>query len=1032
MAEEIKAEAQEKKDEPRPPRFAARVLFVVAALLDAALIHLQHYSPFDVWSNLSALAKGIAPADIFWGAAAASILSLIIFWRLLPARVPTAANRWRPLTALLGVPVWLASSAAFEFALAHYLGHYSDPSGQVPRLLLLIGGGAVAVAGMALLVALGLSEGSGGGPRRALRLFLRLWPLAALLGAPALALRHLSLGFLILPVAGPVLRAGFNLWLQLALAGTLARMVRPGHQAAEPDPPGIIMALPSSLAAIITFVLFILLPPPPYHFNALAAPPLAADEARIGASGFDDRDRKVTYSSQRMTLVVGQDPFDFGVLDQNRRMLLKLLIDPERDAGWRGVASNFELRGIFSLPLGGNDRLVRSRFQLWSTPLAAAHSLRLSAGELIAESRLGSRPLLVTFVFVDDDVLKITVDAGARMSFHSTSIAFACGETEKFFGLGSLGGTDLRGRDLDLLVEPGDALVGGSLLRRLSRGRADFALGADHAFWPAPMIYFSRGLGIFFAETVDPRVELASRYPDAVRFSGRGGPLTLYVVRGDHPEEIIARMKLLVGERSVPPAPALLPWMALTEPGSACGEPDPSLQKQSAGYVLVTRAAWGGPDGPCPGLNDFIAAGRKQGLRFIFEDTGRLAAEGPLYEEAGRRGYLALNRVGLPLRRLTTNGPQAVIDFSHPAVLKWRLTVWKRMRELGFEGMALDPLAQVPPEAELYNGESGYIMRNAFPLIYAACASKAWGKSAMLTASAGYTGMERFVPVLQREGPDTYPLLASLGLSGAPAVLSPLSTANGFLPLMMLPGPGAGKTELERSRLAVEAHLSLFPYLYSLLAAEAGRGMPALLPPAITAPQEDFGPDEYFLGRNLLVAVPPAGAASMSVRFPRGGWRQVDTLSYYGPGPREVKVAGRPTAFLLESSVIPLLTGETPHRAKDLDPAAPLALLLHPGPEALFKLYDGTEFVSRHFPNSLLLEVSGETQRDYSWRVLDQAEPTSVFKDSLRQTRQFWQYQDRARLLTLPQVAGPSHRIEVVTPDEVIVDPSLEPPPPRK
>ena len=119
-------------------------------------------------------------------------------------------------------------------------------------------------------------------------------------------------------------------------------------------------------------------------------------------------------------------------------------------------------------------------------------------------------------------------------------------------------------------------------------------------------------------------------------------------------------------------------------------------------------------------------------------------------------------------------------------------------------------------------------------------------------------------------------------------------------------------------------------------------------------------------------------------------------------------------------------------RQQGLDPAAPLTLLLHPGREALFKLYDGTEFVSRSFPNSLLLEVSGEAKRDYSWRVLDQAEPTSLFKDGLRQTRQFWQYQDRARMLTLPVVAGPSHRIEVVTPDEVIVDPSLEPPPPRK
>ena len=58
--------------------------------------------------------------------------------------------------------------------------------------------------------------------------------------------------------------------------------------------------------------------------------------------------------------------------------------------------------------------------------------------------------------------------------------------------------------------------------------------------------------------------------------------------------------------------------------------------------------------------------------------------------------------------------------------------------------------------------------------------------------------------------------------------------------------------------------------------------------------------------------------------------------------------------------------------------------------------------------------------------------PVAIFVDGIRQRPEFWQYQERARLLTLPRVPGPSHRVEVVTPDEVTVDPSLLPPEPRK
>jgi len=202
-----------------------------------------------------------------------------------------------------------------------------------------------------------------------------------------------------------------------------------------------------------------------------------------------------------------------------------------------------------------------------------------------------------------------------------------------------------------------------------------------------------------------------------------------------------------------------------------------------------------------------------------------------------------------------------------------------------------------------------------------------------------------------------------------------------------------------------------------------------MLPPGLGSPGEDFGVHAFLLGEGLLVTVPPPGAQRAKVIFPPGGWRQLETLRYFGGGPREVAVTGGPSAFLGEGRILPLLTESQPLRPDQAaGPFNDLTLLLSPGPEeTVFHLFDGAMIDARRAPDALVLTVAGEIDRAYTWRILDVPAPAAVYREGVRQPPANWTYQERTRVLTIPAIKGKEHRLEVVAGEETFLDPSLEP-----
>ncbi|HUT52050.1 MAG TPA: TIM-barrel domain-containing protein [bacterium] len=1038
------------------PGITGRMIFLWIVLLDTLLIYFQEYTPSERFMNLSSVRLGADPAPVYWVIAAADLISRLFFARLLMAELPSAADKRRWLTVILGGPLLFCGLWFFDYTFVLLQESFSGSPDLFGRLALCIGGGGAAAAGCALFTAMARTERSGAMIREMGPLLLRQFPLALLLGPPVFVLRTLSIVFLALPLAGPLILAAFNLWIALWFFRSLATMVKPrGPSVAPVHPPLIVAFAGGSLTVVLIGLAVVFVPGPRHNLDAEPAPAIVLHDLKVSPSKYEPRGDKVIVSSKELEVVIGKDPFDIAVLDRNHNVLLGLCNDPKRSADYRGVALNRELRAMHTFPLLGPGRIIGARVRLSSLVMDQAESISQSSGEVIAESRVKDRPLVTTFSFYDQDILKITVDPGSRSPVYSTSISFLAGADDHFLGLG--GGSeqiDHRGSDLDLMIQDRPGPMSGralNLVSFLTAGRLSFSAGRGNP-WPVPFVLISRGVGIFLDETADPRIELGSRYPDAIRFSGRGGPLNLYIITGATPLEIVRKFGRLTGQDAELPAAALLPWAQVESSGPDCASA--AVTGLSAIRKAGVPAAFAYLAGPaCAGRQEVIKKGAAQGFSFVTGDRAWLAPGDGEYQEALKNNYLVMNRLGLPYHYLTARGTRVMLDFTNPATVKWRAGKWVKLKQEGFSGLVLDGDCLIPPDSILYTGDPGYLQRNLYPLLYAKAVSGAAGKELTVFSSRGYAGMERFVPLVWPDpgpanGEQDTPLgaavaqMINMSVSGIPptgpartdgrgSTLDPQAAVASASPLFILPAgvfgngvAGGGADTVKQIKYLAEMHARLFPYLYSLAIMHERGGYPLIQTPALRDPADPawyHNSSEYLIGDGLL-AVPPAGPDNMRrVHFPPGKWTNLETLESFGPGDHDL--AGVTTGlmlFLAEGSLLPLFAEPFQTLRPGTDQAitgsleSGVTLMWIAGPPAAFTLFDDTRITVRRVADSILARSAGKAGRDFTWRILNCDQPLAVFVNQVRLDDAGIEYQPRSRILTVPDVAGPDYEMEVV------------------
>jgi len=155
-----------------------------------------------------------------------------------------------------------------------------------------------------------------------------------------------------------------------------------------------------------------------------------------------------------------------------------------------------------------------------------------------------------------------------------------------------------------------------------------------------------------------------------------------------------------------------------------------------------------------PGLDEKIAELKERGIRFLGYINPYLAVEGALYREASDRGFLVRRSDGAVYNEDFGEFLAGMVDFTDPEAFAWyKGVIKKEMLDLGLSGWMADFGEALPPDAMLHSRESGEILHNRYPALWARVnfeAVKEAGKSAdtVYFMRSGYTGSSRYASVV--------------------------------------------------------------------------------------------------------------------------------------------------------------------------------------------------------------------------------------------------------------------------------------------
>ncbi|MFO8058758.1 MAG: glycoside hydrolase family 31 protein, partial [bacterium] len=1029
-------------------------VFVLAVALAVELMLFKSYDAYDRFYNVHSLLTGAEPSLKFWAMPAVFALYLFLFARLIMSEIPASVRRRRWLASLVVLPLTGIMTGALDVGLVLVMDNYTAGKLAGP-LGLFIAAGLAAVLAASLLVSQAVAEGRGGVLFHR-KLLIKIFPLALVIGVIVYSVKILSFYLVLIPFLGLALRAAFNLALTLWYFRFLGKRASLGLVTSPAQPPGPSFAYFFSFVAVIVIGMTIVVPGIPYHADAEKTPSLGMVKNLLRPV-IEKRENTVLMESGELTLVVRKEPFSFVLLDKNKNVLIRLVDDEDKSGDYQGIAMNLEPKAVALSPWPGSFRTLSGKIRLSSSSFTA-NKLYSSENSVTAESRFGIRPVAVTFSFYDDEVLKITVEPGPPSSLRSVSMAVKAGQKERFLGIGKAGDSfNLKGKELDLLVgrrqEPSEP----GFISRLTGERLEFSSGGGGP-WPAPFVYFSRGIGVYMTESVDGEIEVQSRYPDAVRFASRGGPVTFFIIRKPSPLKVLEKFHHMIPPRRRLDPRILAPWLSanLSEfcDGKAESEMEalrehdiPAGNLYVHGLSVQERETGAG----CTDFTKSASIAKERGFELAADDVVQLKPYGPDYREALKQGLLAKNALGLPCHFMTEQGTRSILDFTNPRTVEWRSEQWKELADMGVSAFVLDPDCILPPDAELYNNQSGYAMRNLYPEIYGRALQGSFEDEVRIASSVGYTRMETVASMAWPEhrasgtGQDTLqeevrngvgPAMAGVQASSAyPPSRIPagsesqesmlLSAGLGSMfPLFFLP-PELGDYSEKNSGRPIKklakmsrTHARLFPYFYSLADKSVREGTPVAFHLALLGGDDLFYEicDQFMLGESLLVAFPEGpGRGETTVRFPDGRWINLGDISVFKSGRHQVAFSGlRPLLFLREGHILPLFdeafqtlsAGEDSkenHAPLDRD----ITINWLAGEPAGFSLFDGAGISARQSADSMVVRVSGGLARRYSLRLLDCDKPVEIRINGNSLPSSAWSYTERSRVLQVPGLKGP-------------------------
>lgn len=682
---------------------------------------------------------------------------------------------------------------------------------------------------------------------------------------------------------------------------------------------------------------------------------------------------RLTLLGEGARVEIGLAPFTLEIADGEGRPVLATLPGGGDDP-YGALAATVDAPIYTTQPLPGWDGYLAQEAP-WRHATRARVVARESDSVTLALSGEGVNASLV--VALDGARVRLRARAsearepGADDPLNKTTLSFASGDDEHFFGMGERFATvDHRGWQLYSWAEEG-ALGRGEDAAPSEQN--PFPSGPSMTYFPVPFFLSSRGYGVHLDTTYRTEVNFAAERGDAWRFAVNASSFDAVVYAHRDPLATLDDYTLDTG-RAMVPAPwnfglsrrsnadtlvnGVPEWQAMRDADIACTSIDDSVHFLPASSQTGREAelrAW------TKTLHDAGYRAIAYNNPYVAEDDPRAAAD---YAFGKEHGYFVKGPDGEPTLTQFISGKMltvAAVDLTNPGAVTWYQSLLRRTLDLGYDGWMHDFGEYTPRDAVFFDGRRGDELHDLYPVLSAKAAHELLERERpgdyLFFVRSGYAGTQQYAPMVWQGDaeatfdetlglPSAVRAGVNLSMSGAPFWGSDMT---GFKCLTGAPTDkevfirwvefgavspfmheenacsnplGGGRTKwnlwgdaetTDVYRKYARLHTRLQPYFMALAELAHATGRPLTLHPFLLfpeAPETWAIEDAYFLGPALYAwPVVRRGQTEKSGWIPPGRYLDLDDFTVLEGG-REVSVPaplGKLPLFLVANQLLPML-----------------------------------------------------------------------------------------------------------------------------
>jgi alpha-glucosidase (family GH31 glycosyl hydrolase) len=695
--------------------------------------------------------------------------------------------------------------------------------------------------------------------------------------------------------------------------------------------------------------------------------------AALAAAPACDREQgdppSIDLRSDQAGVSVDLAPFQIRVLDASGREVLRTLTGGADDPYGAPAATRDDgPDGIKVIP--GWDG-YHPEEHAWSHGSKGRLLSRSAAGASF-ELDAGAGKVVIDVAIEGATVrLKTTVTSSdPAAAWNKTSLAFALGSSDHFFGLGErYGSVDHRGLSMYSWSEEGGSGKGEKIP---ADDQNPFPNGPSMTYFPVPFFLSTEGWAMHLATTFRTETHFGSERGDAWRVAASTNALETVIYVHDDPLASLDDFTRDTGRPMVPASWVFGPRRRVSNGDRAGGVEEwrrlrlarvPTTGLDDAVHLLPARSELGREEE----LKAWTTTAHAWGYKVMAYNNPYVSISKP--EAASdlaygkEHGLFALTPEGTIGETEFISGQQqklATIDLTKPEAVAWFQDLLRRTLALGYDGWMHDFGEYVRRPWRFADGRRGDEVHNAFSVLSAKAAYELLSKERpddfLFFVRSGYTGTQRWVPAVWSGDPEatfdeTQGLPAmlrgglNLGMVGVPLWGSDVTgfkcitdfpydkemylrwaEVGAVSPIMMEQNACAnplGRREKwklwsDDETIAVygdmaRLHTRLMPY-FEVLAREANRsGVPIMRHPFLHHPREPEAwktESSFYLGPSLWAApVVERGVTTKDTWLPPGRWVDLADHAVYDGGRRVVLPAplARLPLLLKDGGIVPLL-----------------------------------------------------------------------------------------------------------------------------